>query len=296
MERHGGGAFCIFTLMGGRGNVRRLLFAAALIVLGAVGGAARDRGVVAPWRVGIQAGHWQIDQLPDEQRRLAAGYRGAVGLAHRGSGEPRDRAEDRAPAPGGRSLRGPSARHGAPRRTTRMRSWQSMPTTGAGPRRAGGRSPRHGAPRRHRASCGTTSQRRMPRYRGFPEDRYGISYNMKGYYGFSWYRFEHAVAPTTPAAIIETGFLTSAADRALIVSDPERTARGIAQGIIAYLGELSPSAGLRPGADRLSADGSGLGQRAAALVPGCHGADQGAAAGGHVRCGCSTRRTAGPSS
>ena len=37
---------------------------------------------------------------------------------------------------------------------------------------------------------------------GLPEDRYGVSFNMRGYYGFSWYRFDHAVAPTTPAVII----------------------------------------------------------------------------------------------
>ena len=34
---------------------------------------ARTRGVLAPWHVGIQAGHWQIDQLPDEQYRLRGG-------------------------------------------------------------------------------------------------------------------------------------------------------------------------------------------------------------------------------
>ncbi len=28
------------------------------------------RGIIQPWRVGIQSGHWMIDQLPDEQWRL----------------------------------------------------------------------------------------------------------------------------------------------------------------------------------------------------------------------------------
>ncbi|MGO9410568.1 MAG: hypothetical protein ACLQCB_07415, partial [Spirochaetia bacterium] len=29
-----------------------------------------ERGLGRPWRVGIQAGHWQIDALPDELARL----------------------------------------------------------------------------------------------------------------------------------------------------------------------------------------------------------------------------------
>lgn len=40
-------------------------------------------------------------------------------------------------------------------------------------------------------------------------------------------------------AIIETGFLTSATDRRLIVDDPERAARGISMGIIVFLAERS---------------------------------------------------------
>jgi N-acetylmuramoyl-L-alanine amidase len=74
---------------------------------------------------------------------------------------------------------------------------------------------------------------------GLREDRYGVSYNMRGYYAFGWYRYEHAVAPTTPAVIIETGFLTSSADRAVIVDDAERAARGISTGIIVFLSELA---------------------------------------------------------
>ena len=44
---------------------------------------ASGRGTIAPWRVGIQAGHWQIDQLPDELRRL----RGNTGAQWRGLAE-----------------------------------------------------------------------------------------------------------------------------------------------------------------------------------------------------------------
>jgi hypothetical protein len=69
-----------------------------------------------------------------------------------------------------------------------------------------------------------------------PEDRYGVTFLMKGYYAFSWTRYTHAISPSTPAAIIETGFLTSAADRRLLTEDPELAARGISQGILLFLG------------------------------------------------------------
>jgi N-acetylmuramoyl-L-alanine amidase len=60
---------------------------------------------------------------------------------------------------------------------------------------------------------------------------------MRGYYAFNYRRHEHAVAKTTPAVIVEMGFLTNAADRALMLGRPDRVATGIANGITRYLGE-----------------------------------------------------------
>jgi hypothetical protein len=62
-----------------------------------------------------------------------------------------------------------------------------------------------------------------------------ITRNMRGYYAFSWWRFEHAIHPMTTAAIIETGFLTNYHDQQIIVNRPQVAAQGIAQGIINYL-------------------------------------------------------------
>lgn len=67
-----------------------------------------------------------------------------------------------------------------------------------------------------------------------------ITRNMRGYYAFSWWRYEHAIHPMSTAAIIETGFLTNFSDRNLLIKSPEVPARGIAEGIFEYLG----SAGL----------------------------------------------------
>jgi len=69
---------------------------------------------------------------------------------------------------------------------------------------------------------------------GLPKDP-NVSRNMRGYYAFAWWRYDHAVHPMTTSIILETGFLTSPADRAIIVRRPELAAAGIANGIIAYL-------------------------------------------------------------
>jgi hypothetical protein len=70
---------------------------------------------------------------------------------------------------------------------------------------------------------------------GLPEDRYGITYGMKGYYAFSAQRVRYALSPFTPCIIVETGFVTVASDRAVIVEQPRLVARAIAIGILRYL-------------------------------------------------------------
>ncbi len=67
---------------------------------------------------------------------------------------------------------------------------------------------------------------------GLPEDRYGVTYGMKGYYAFSPHRVRYAVSPLTPSIIVETGFVTVAADREVIVEQPRRVALAIATGLI----------------------------------------------------------------
>lgn len=62
-----------------------------------------------------------------------------------------------------------------------------------------------------------------------------VTRNMSGYYAFAWWRYEHAVHPKTASIILETGFLTSASDRKIILSKPEVSAKGLAEGIISFL-------------------------------------------------------------
>ncbi len=62
-----------------------------------------------------------------------------------------------------------------------------------------------------------------------------ITRNMRGYYAFSWWRYEHTVHPMTVSSIIETGFLTNSSDRKMLINSPETPAKGIAEGILTYL-------------------------------------------------------------
>lgn len=62
-----------------------------------------------------------------------------------------------------------------------------------------------------------------------------ITRNMRGYYAFSWWRYEHSIHPMTTAAIVETGFITNKADRNIIVHQPEIPSQAISKGIINYL-------------------------------------------------------------
>lgn len=63
----------------------------------------------------------------------------------------------------------------------------------------------------------------------------GITPDMLEYYGFNFKQFRHAVHPQTPAAIIEMGFISDAADRQVLYGAPDKAADGIARGLLAFL-------------------------------------------------------------
>jgi N-acetylmuramoyl-L-alanine amidase len=67
---------------------------------------------------------------------------------------------------------------------------------------------------------------------------------MRYYYAFNSRRYCHAVAPGVPQAIVEAGFLTNAADRGILLGNPDAAARGLADGILRFLRD-SPSAAPR---------------------------------------------------
>jgi N-acetylmuramoyl-L-alanine amidase len=57
---------------------------------------------------------------------------------------------------------------------------------------------------------------------------------MQNYYAFNYRRYEHALHPMTIAVIIETGFLTSARDRRIVLDAPEQAAKGIVEAVKAF--------------------------------------------------------------
>ena len=70
-----------------------------------------------------------------------------------------------------------------------------------------------------------------------------ITDDMTDYYAFAWFRYEHALAPHTPAAILEMGYLSNAQDRAMLVDEPSLVAQGVANGVVRFL-DANPRAAL----------------------------------------------------
>lgn len=61
-----------------------------------------------------------------------------------------------------------------------------------------------------------------------------ITRRMTGYYAFNWRRYEHSIHPMTVGVIMETGFLTSPADQQILIYNPERAAQGMANAIFRF--------------------------------------------------------------
>jgi N-acetylmuramoyl-L-alanine amidase len=70
-----------------------------------------------------------------------------------------------------------------------------------------------------------------------------ITDDMTDYYAFAWFRYEHALAPHTPAAIIEMAYLSNTDDRAMLTDEPGVIAQGVANGVLRFL-EANPRAAL----------------------------------------------------
>lgn len=72
------------------------------------------------------------------------------------------------------------------------------------------------------------------KFTGLPRDP-SITRAMRGYYAYSTYRGEaYRIGGTTPATIVEMGFMTNPTDRALMFNNPELIARGVVAGVDNY--------------------------------------------------------------
>lgn len=193
-----------------------------------------------PLRVGLQVGHLDNDQVPEELSGLtrngagatAAGYneRDTVAVITELVAEQLEAAGvvvDVLPAtvPPGYEADAFVSIHADGNRNAGIRGFKI-----AGPRRDySGRS----------AALVTALYKSYGEATPLPEDP-SISRRMTAYYAFNWARYEHAVHPFTPAAIVETGFMTNPTDRAFLLNQPAQAAAGIANGILAFLDEAVP--------------------------------------------------------
>lgn len=187
-----------------------------------------------PKRVVLQSGHWQVANLPDELEEL----RDSTGTSAAGRTEAQ--------------LNLDVARRTAALLTTRGYVVQIVPATVPIDCQADVFVAIH-------ADGSTATSKRgfkiaRPRYVDNPVNRrlladlyieYGtatslprsdtLTRNMTGYYAFSARRYQHAVNPRVPMAIVEMGYMTNATDRRVLFNTPDLAAVGIANGIDRFL-------------------------------------------------------------
>ncbi len=192
----------------------------------------------APFRVGIQAGHWKTNELPSELASLRTAT-GAAGLGWREvdinlvvarrvvallgqSGVQADLLP--ATVPEGYKADAFVALHGDANGNTAASGYKAARATAS-------RIPEEddalvqAVKAAYQAATGLTDH---------PQT---ITQNMRAYYAFNNRRLTHAVDPNTPAIILEMGFLTNRSNRTLLMQQPDLVAKGVAEGILKYLHE-----------------------------------------------------------
>ncbi len=95
------------------------------------------------------------------------------------------------------------------------------------------------------------------------DDDRNVSLDMLKYYAFNARRFRHALAPGTPALIVELGYLTNARDRAYL-ERPQRAAQVLADGVVSYLHDVGRIPAGAPGPAPDTSPRAGAGTRTGA--------------------------------
>ncbi len=193
-----------------------------------------------PRRIGLQAGHWQIDQVPDELRRLehqtgtrwgsVAEWQLNLEIATRAAGVLRGHGYqvDVLPAtlPPAYLADVLLALHADGDPSGTARGFKAAHASRRGP---------------YEDHLVRVLVEEYGRATGLPVDP-NVTRNMLGYYAFSWSRFTSAAAPHTPAAILEMGFLTSAADRAVLLGNQAAVVAGVVNAVLRFLDEVPAGA------------------------------------------------------
>jgi hypothetical protein len=184
--------------------------------------------------IAIQAGHWKAAELPDElaklRRSTGASYgslrevdinRGvAVSLARLVETEGWKAILLPATVPPGLRADAFVALHADWSDSPSKRGWKIAP-----PWRA---SPASRALARALADSFAAEK-------GLERDEGDVTIGMRGYFAFSYRRFEHAASPFTPAALLELGFITNAEEGRSLATEPDYWAGLVLRGLKAYL-------------------------------------------------------------
>ena len=80
--------------------------------------------------------------------------------------------------------------------------------------------------------------RAVMRATGMRDDDRNVSGNMLYYYAFNARHYRHAVAPRTPALLVELGYLSNPADLRLL-RQPDRLAAALEAGVLRYLRDIA---------------------------------------------------------
>ncbi len=88
---------------------------------------------------------------------------------------------------------------------------------------------------------------------GMPQDS-SVTRAMRGYYAYSTYRGEsYRLSSTTPAAILEMGFMSNAVDRNLMFNNPDLLAQGVVAGINTFYDRRAAAQKLQTAAEAQAA-------------------------------------------
>lgn len=186
-------------------------------------------------RVGIQAGHYQIDQLPDEQQALQADYGASAGGVNevdinldvaqkavailQADGVQADLLP--ATVPAAYCADAFLAIHADGNDDPTVYGYKVAPSSWDADGRAQALSDDVSA-----AYEAATGMYENP----------AVSDNMTQYYAFNFQRFTHALDPATPGALLELGFVTNSTDRAVMTQEDQELAQAVATGVLSYLG------------------------------------------------------------
>lgn len=187
-----------------------------------------------PKRVGLQAGHWRVEETPDELRGLGPGASAAGKAEWEVNLDIAERTAAILRAYGVEVEILPSTVPVEYQAHVFLSIHADGDTTGTRQGYKLGRAGWSATPEADDRLMAAISEA-YAEATLMPVDPVGASRRMTAYYAFNSRRYCHAIAPGTPSAILETGYLTSAVDRQILLGDPDAAARGIARGLLTFL-------------------------------------------------------------